>query len=74
MLIKYTLSSQAHEFDISDSDDLAVLCSETEDRLRSDHPEFADEEYLTQRVADALLNGLADDKQEVDLGDLSRSS
>jgi hypothetical protein len=74
MLIKYTLSSEAHEFEIPDSEDLAVLCSETEDRLRSEHTELAGQEYLTQRVADALLNGLSEDDQEIDLGDLSRSS
>jgi hypothetical protein len=74
MQIKYTFATQSNQFDISDSEDLAALCSETEGRLRSDHPELAGQEFLTERVADALLNGLAADNQEIDLGDLSRTS
>lgn len=73
MRVKYSLSQRSHEFDIADSDDLHELCSETEARLRSDHPELAREEFLTERVADALLNSLAADGEEADLGDLSRA-
>jgi hypothetical protein len=71
MHIKYTLSQQTHEFDIEDSDDLGKLCSETEERLRRDHPELARQEFLTERVADALLNSLSGDGEEADLGTLS---
>jgi hypothetical protein len=70
--VKYFLSEQPHEFEIGDSSDLAEVCPEIEGRLRSDHPELANQSFLTERVADALLNSLAaEDGQEVDLGDLS---
>ena len=71
MQVKYTLDDQPHQFDINDSEDLAVMCPEIEDRIRSDHPEFASRPFLTEKVADALLNNLADDAQVIDLGDLS---
>ena len=71
MQVKYTLDDQLHQFDVNDSDDLAVMCPEIEGRIRSDHPEFANRPLLTEKVADALLNGLADDAQVIDLGDLS---
>ncbi len=71
MLIKYTLADQPHEFEISDSDELSELCSEAEGRLRSDHPELTQRSYLTERVADALLNSLAGGGEEAELGDLT---
>jgi hypothetical protein len=74
MQLKYTLSGQSNEIEVPDSEDLAALCVEVEDRLRQGHPELAGQKYLTQRVADALLNGLAGDSQEIDLGDLSSVS
>ena len=74
MRVKYTVSHQSHEFDIADSDDLSKLCLETEERLRRDHPELARQEFLTERVADALLNSLSADDEEADLGNLSQSS
>jgi|HubBroStandDraft_4_1064222.scaffolds.fasta_scaffold26621_2 hypothetical protein len=72
MQLKYTLSGQSNEIEVPDSEDLAALCTEVEGRLRQDHPELAGQKFLSQRVADALLNGLAVDNQEIDLGDLSR--
>jgi hypothetical protein len=74
MRVKYVLSKQSHEFEITDSEDLATLCSETEGRLRGDHPELSGKKFLAERVANAMLNSLATDGQEVDLGDLSRAS
>jgi hypothetical protein len=71
MQVKYTLNDQPHQFDIDDSEDLAVMCPEIEDRIRSDHPEFASRPFLTEQVANALLNNLADDARVIDLGDLS---
>ena len=71
MRVKYTISTQTHEFDVSDTDDLAEICSEIESRLRSDHPDLAGQSFLTEKVADALLNTLAADGTSADLGDLS---
>jgi hypothetical protein len=74
MRVKYSLSALSHEFEIADSEDLAKVCSEAEERIRGDHPELAGKKFLTERVADALLNGLAVDGQVVDLGDLSHAT
>ena len=71
MRIKYAFADQPHEFEIADSDDLSKLCAETEKKLRESHPELADRNYLTERVADALLNSLSSDDEEADLKDLS---
>jgi hypothetical protein len=71
MRIKYTLADQPQEFEISDSDELSDLCTETEMRLRADHPELAERSHLTERIADALLNSLAGDADDAELGDLS---
>jgi hypothetical protein len=71
MQVRYTLHAQSHEFDLSDSEDLAVMCPEIEDRIRGAHPELTNRSFLAERVADALLNNLADDAAEIDLGDIS---
>jgi hypothetical protein len=74
MRVKYMLSAQSHEFEIPDSEDLAEVCSEAEEHIRNGHPELAGKKFLTERVADALLNGLAADGQVIDLGDLSHAT
>jgi hypothetical protein len=74
MRVKYVLAQSPHDFEIADSDDLSALCSATEERLRRDHPELGGQGFLTERVADALLNSLAADGEEADLGDLSPAS
>jgi len=71
MQMRYVLGGEQRAFAISDSDDLAELCAEAEGYLRREHPELADREYLTEQVADALLNSLAVDDEEVDLGQLA---
>jgi hypothetical protein len=71
MRIKYTFADQPQEFEIPDSDDLSELCTTTEKKLCEIHPELGDRSYLTERVADALLNSLSSEGDEVDLRDLS---
>jgi hypothetical protein len=71
MRVKYILSAQSREFDVSDSSDLSEICSEIESRLRAENPGLAEQPFLTERIADSLLNSLAVDGTQVDLGDLS---
>jgi hypothetical protein len=70
MRIRYTLADQPHELEIADSEDLAEMCAEAERQIRGDHPELANQNFLTERVADALLNTLASGRQEAELGEL----
>jgi hypothetical protein len=71
VLVRYTLTGTPHQVEVPDSHDLAALCAETETRLRELHPELATRPHLAEQVADGLLNGLAVDVLEADLGDLT---
>lgn len=70
MLIRYSLSGSAHELRLSGSDDLAVLCAEAEERLQAEHTELTGQPYLAEKITDGVLNGLASDNLEADLGEL----
>ncbi|MEU6414716.1 hypothetical protein [Microbispora sp. NPDC046933] len=74
MLVKYRTSQSSHTFELPDSGDLAVLCAQAEERIKRDHPELAQRGFLTERVANGLLNSLAVNATEVDLGDLAAAS
>ena len=71
MQINYKLNGQTREFEVNDSDDLAVMGPEIEERLRNEHPQFANQPFLTEKVVEALLISFADNGDAVDLGDLS---
>jgi hypothetical protein len=71
MQINYKLNGQTREFEVNDSDDLAVMGPEIEERLRNEHPQFANQPFLTEKVVEALLISFADNGEAVDLGDLS---
>ncbi len=74
MLVKYRISESAHAVELPDSDDLAVLCAQAEERIKQDHPELAQRGFLTERIVDGLLNSLAANATEIDLGDLAADS
>jgi hypothetical protein len=73
MQVKYTVERQAREFELSSSaeEDISVMCSEIESRLRADHADLSGRAFLTEKVTDALLNNLADGVDVIDLGDFS---
>lgn len=71
MRIKYAIAGEPHELGMADSEDLTELCSKVEELLRDKHPQLAGQDFLTERVADAMLNSLAMDGQEAELGDLA---
>jgi hypothetical protein len=74
MQVKYTIEQQAREFELSPSseDDIAAMCTEIEERLRADHADLSGQAFLTEKIADALLNYLADGVEMIDLGEFSR--
>jgi hypothetical protein len=74
MQVKYMIEQQAREFDLSPSsgDDIGAMCAEIESRLRADHANLSSQEFLTEKIADALLNHLADGAEVIDLGEFSR--
>lgn len=73
MQVKYTHHSEPYEFELSDAaaENLAVMCPEIEDRLRADHQDLASRQFLSEKIADAVLNNLADGKNVVDLGNVT---
>lgn len=71
MQVHYHIGGATHTFDAGDSDDLGDLIHAIEDHLRQTHPELAARPFLTERVTDGLLNALAGDGTDVQLGDLS---
>jgi hypothetical protein len=73
MQVKYTVGDQAREFELSASaeDDIAAMCSEIESRLRADHANLSNQPFLTEKIADTLLNNLADGVEVIDLGEFS---
>jgi hypothetical protein len=71
MQISYKLNGQTREFEVNDSEDLAVMGPEIEERLRNEHPQFANKPFLTEKVVEALLISFADNGEAVNLGDLS---
>jgi hypothetical protein len=74
MHVKYTIEQQAREFELSSSseDDIGAMCTEIEDRLRDDNADLSGQAFLTEKIADALLNHLADGAEVIDLGEFSR--
>ncbi|MBX6381522.1 MAG: hypothetical protein IRZ07_00905 [Microbispora sp.] len=74
MLVKYTISQSSYAVEIPESDDLAVLCTQAEERITQDHPELAQRGFLTERIVDGVLNSLAANATEIDLGDLAADS
>jgi hypothetical protein len=70
MIVNYQLAGSPHYVDIAAEDDLSSLCREVEDRLRQLHPELADAPYLSERIAEGMLNGPAAEETDVDLGPL----
>lgn len=73
MNVKYMIGQQAREFELSPSseDDIGAMCTEIEDRLRADHADLSGQAFLAEKIADALLNNLADGAEVIDLGEFS---
>lgn len=74
MHVKYTIEQEPRGFEVSPSleDDIGAMCTEIEERLRTDHAELSGQAFLTEKITDALLNHLADGAEVIDLGEFSR--
>jgi hypothetical protein len=70
VIVNYQLAGSPHYVDVADGDDLSSMCREVEDHLRELHPELAGAPYLSERITEGILNGLAARDADVDLGPL----
>jgi hypothetical protein len=70
MIVNYQLAGAPRHIDIADSDHLTDMCRDAEESLRRLHPELANAPYLSERIADGMLNGLAGEHADIDLGPL----
>lgn len=74
MRITYSVNEEQHDLDVAEEEDLAVMAQQIEAQLRAKHPELQARPDLPVKVADGLLNSLADDGEEVVLGDITEDS
>jgi len=73
MRIIYALDGQPGLCETSQEEDLREMAREIEEHLQAQHPALAEDDYLPIKIADGLLNSLADDGEEVDLGELGET-
>jgi hypothetical protein len=71
MQVHYQVAGATHTFDPGEAQDLGTVTRAIEDHLRENHTELAAKPYLTEKVTDGLLNALAGDSTDVQLGELS---
>ncbi|MEV6349091.1 hypothetical protein [Actinoplanes sp. NPDC051851] len=71
MQVNYQVGGDRHTYDPGTSEDLGDITRGIEEHLRRNHPELAGRDHLTEKIADGLLNGLAGDGTDIELGDLS---
>jgi hypothetical protein len=71
MQINYQVGGNPHTYDPGASEDLGEITRKTEEHLRQSHPELNGRDHLTEKITDGLLNSLAGDGTDVELGDLS---
>ena len=71
MQVHYQVAGNSNTFDPGESDDLGDVTRTIEDHLRQAHPELAAKPHLTEKITDGLLNALAGDSTDIQLGDLT---
>lgn len=72
MHIGYTINGEPFAFEAEEEDDLRALAAEVAERIQSQHPDFPPSGLLSVLIADGLLNSLAEDAEQVTLGELAR--
>lgn len=70
MRVIYSLRSEPHSMETDEHEDLRQLVRQIEQQLRAWHEELQHDEALLVVITDALLNNLADDAEEITLGEL----
>ena len=69
MQLTYTLQGVSQTLAIAGDDIPALLCS-AEHQLQAQHPALTADPHLPIRIADGLLNSLAENAEVVQLGEL----
>ncbi|GIF09770.1 hypothetical protein [Actinoplanes siamensis] len=71
MQINYQVGGATHTYDPGASENLGEITHRVEEHLRQSHPELAGRGHLAEKITDGLLNALAGDGTDVELGELS---
>jgi hypothetical protein len=71
MLVTYLVHGEPGSLETREEEDLRQLLAEIRHGLHDRHPELADDQRLLLLVTDELLNGLADGRDEIVLGELA---
>ena len=70
MHVIYRVNGNEQTIEVEVADDLKMLLEQIEVELRLRHTEMNKDAAMLVRVADGLLNALADDQGDIDLGEL----
>lgn len=71
MHVHYQVEGEAHSYTLQAEDDLREICREIEAHVRAAHPAVGSNPGLSIRIADGVLNGLADNSEELTLDELA---
>lgn len=71
MNVTYAYRGEPRSFDIEETEDLPAIYTGIEEHLRTDHPELTAVPDLPVRIADAVLDALADDGEVIHLGEMA---
>ena len=70
MHLTYTLNGTAQTVNLT-GDDIPALLRATQQQLAERHPEIGADPQLSIRIADGLLNALAENAETIHLGELA---
>lgn len=72
MRVTYTINTETHSFETQQEEDLRELAQEIETHIREQHAQLAQQPELPTAIADGVLDSLADNSDEIVLGELLR--
>lgn len=70
MKVHYSTNNTSHSFDLPELDDLREIIPAIEQHLLSEHPELGTNHRLPILVSDGVLDCLAEEQEEITLGEL----
>lgn len=73
MQVTYAINGERFALETSAEEDLSELAVEIERHVRQQHPALGENSHLAVVIADRLLNDLSDDREELTLGELTRT-
>ena len=71
MRVSYSVNGKPFGFEAQEEDDLRTLSVEITERVQAQHAELEANTYLPILITNGLLDSLADDAEEVALGELT---